>query len=69
MAVYRSLSVLCKQTVPHRDNGCIFQLNEILLLLVDASFVLLYRIHYYMYKLKDSLFVLSAKLLLLVHNA
>lgn len=69
MAVYGSLSLLCRQTVPRCDNGCIFQFNEILLLLVDASFVLLYRIHYYMYKLKDSLFGLSAKLLLLVHNA
>lgn len=68
MAVYGSLGVVCRQTVLRCDNGCIFQLNEILLLLVDASFVLLYRIHYYMYKLKDSLFVLSAKLLLLVHN-
>lgn len=50
------------------DKGCIFQLNEILPLLADASFVLLFRIQQRAHKVKDSLSALSAKPLLLVHN-
>lgn len=68
MAVYEPVSVLCRQTALRGDKGCIFQLNEILPLLADASFVLLFRIQQRAYKVKDSLSALSAKPLLLVHN-
>lgn len=68
MAVYEPESVLCRQTALRGDKGCIFQLNEILPLLADASFVLLFRIQQRAYKVKDSLSALSAKPLLLVHN-
>lgn len=68
MAVYGPVSVLCRQTALRGDKGCIFQSNEILPLLADASFVLLFRIQQRAYKVKDSLSALSAKPLLLVHN-
>lgn len=46
MAVYGPVSVLCRQTAVRGDKGCIFQLNEILPLLADARFVLLFRIQH-----------------------